>query len=256
MIQPPTPPRTAYIAGRYLAAFDEAQAFYGATDDDMDFDPRRKTPINLALRRYIVHAMRMPEIGHRRLMNHEIAAAVGVCVRVLETDVAHLANHGIPDTLPPRPKPRSCRTYGPEQLQRQRERSEWRQRRKDAALQRELAKQQCPEQLQAIVGLVCRRLGVDTNDVRGTNRTPTVVAARWLISGLARKQTRASFPKIAAALGRPNCHSTAIEGDNRFRAAIQIGNSRMLLDRPFSSWADQLDAEVGAMLAGWKSGAA
>lgn len=76
-----------------------------------------------------------------------------------------------------------------------------------------------PVRLEEIVALVCQRLSVTLTEVAGRGRHPRVVLARAASTWLARKHTRASYPEIARALGRPN-HSTVITAHQRLGALL------------------------------------
>lgn len=76
-----------------------------------------------------------------------------------------------------------------------------------------------PVRLEHVVSLVCEKVNVTLTEVAGRGRHPRVVLARALATLLARKHTRASYPEIARAMGRPN-HSTVITAHQRLDALI------------------------------------
>jgi chromosomal replication initiator protein len=71
-----------------------------------------------------------------------------------------------------------------------------------------------PVRLEHVVALVCEKLNVTLTEVAGRGRHPRVVLARAMATLLARRHTRASYPEIARAMGRPN-HSTVITAHQR-----------------------------------------
>lgn len=56
--------------------------------------------------------------------------------------------------------------------------------------------------------------GVTVHELRGEGRNPHVVLAREVCVTLCREMTNASFPEIAAAMGRPN-HSSVMTAYQR-----------------------------------------
>ncbi|MDP1662407.1 MAG: DnaA/Hda family protein [Phycisphaerales bacterium] len=76
-----------------------------------------------------------------------------------------------------------------------------------------------PIRLEAVVALSCQKMNVTLTEVAGRGRHPRVVLARALATLLARKHTRASYPEIARAVGRPN-HSTVITAHQRLDALL------------------------------------
>ncbi|HYD02471.1 MAG TPA: DnaA/Hda family protein, partial [Phycisphaerales bacterium] len=90
-----------------------------------------------------------------------------------------------------------------------------------------------PVRLEQVVALACQKMNVTLTEVAGRGRHPRVVLARALATLLARKHTRASYPEIARALGRPN-HSTVITAHQRLdsllaeSAAADCGDGRGL----------------------------
>ncbi len=77
-----------------------------------------------------------------------------------------------------------------------------------------------PIRLEAVVALACQKMNVTPTEVAGRGRHPRVVLARALATLLARKHTRASYPEIARAVGRPN-HSTVITAHQRLDALLE-----------------------------------
>jgi chromosomal replication initiator protein len=71
-----------------------------------------------------------------------------------------------------------------------------------------------PIRLEQVVTLSCQKMNVTLTEVAGRGRHPRVVLARAAATLLARKHTRASYPEIARAIGRPN-HSTVITAHQR-----------------------------------------
>lgn len=79
-----------------------------------------------------------------------------------------------------------------------------------------------PVRLEDLVATVCQRLNVTIAEVAGRGRHPRVVLARAAATALGRKHTRASYPEIARALGRPN-HSTVITAHQRLDQLLAKG---------------------------------
>lgn len=106
-----------------------------------------------------------------------------------------------------------------------------------------------PVRLEEIVTLVCQRLSVTLTEVAGRGRHPRVVLARAASTWLARKHTRASYPEIARALGRPN-HSTVITAHQRLdtllaqAVTIDCGDGRGV--RPVVDLLAECSAALGA----------
>lgn len=105
-----------------------------------------------------------------------------------------------------------------------------------------------PVRIEQVVSLVCQKLNVTQTEVAGRGRHPRVVLARALATLLARKHTRASYPEIARAVGRPN-HSTVITAHQRIEALIAENATADCADgrgvRPIAD----LIAECSAILA-------
>lgn len=76
-----------------------------------------------------------------------------------------------------------------------------------------------PVRIDAIIAETCTALAIDPRDLSGKTRHKRVVAARALITHLARQLTTMSFPEIARAIGRPN-HSTVITAFQRLQKQI------------------------------------
>lgn len=73
--------------------------------------------------------------------------------------------------------------------------------------------------VQNVVAVVCRTLVVSEAELCGRSKHADVVLARTLIALLARRHTHASFPEIAAAIGRDN-HSTVVTAHNRAKEIL------------------------------------
>jgi chromosomal replication initiation ATPase DnaA len=67
-----------------------------------------------------------------------------------------------------------------------------------------------PVCLSRLAQAVCERVGVRFADVVSRQKRLDVTVARGLIVWLGRELNHASWPELAAALGRPGAHSTAI----------------------------------------------
>lgn len=105
-----------------------------------------------------------------------------------------------------------------------------------------------PVRLEEIVALVCQRLNVTMGEVAGRGRHPRVVLARAAATLLARRHTRASYPEIARALGRPN-HSTVITAHQRLDALMREGHAADMGDgrgeRPVTEFLNECSAALG-----------
>jgi chromosomal replication initiator protein len=77
-----------------------------------------------------------------------------------------------------------------------------------------------PVRIDAIIAETCTALAIDPRDLSGKTRHKRVVAARALITHLARHLTTMSFPEIARAIGRPN-HSTVITAFQRLQKQME-----------------------------------
>lgn len=86
-----------------------------------------------------------------------------------------------------------------------------------------------PVRVADIVAAVCRRLGVERDDLVGSGRARRAVLARSLAVHLARDLTTQSFPEIARALGRDG-HSTVHTAAKRIE--------QMIADREEVEWGD------------------
>ncbi|MFT3686573.1 MAG: DnaA/Hda family protein [Phycisphaerales bacterium] len=105
-----------------------------------------------------------------------------------------------------------------------------------------------PVRLEEVVALVCQRLSVTMGEVAGRGRHPRVVLARAAATLLARRHTRASYPEIARALGRPN-HSTVITAHQRLETLLQQGHAADMGDgrgeRSVSEFLGECSAALG-----------
>lgn len=72
--------------------------------------------------------------------------------------------------------------------------------------------------------LVCERLGVTRDDVRGAGRDRSVAGARAVVMFLVRRRLSLSFPEIGALLGGKN-HSTVLMATKRVQAALDSGGT-------------------------------
>lgn len=86
------------------------------------------------------------------------------------------------------------------------------------------AVQQRPVQLDTIIGVVCRELEVELNDLVGQGRHRRVVLARSMAVFLAREMTTRSYPEIATAMARPS-HSTIVSAFTRITRQIAEGKT-------------------------------
>lgn len=86
------------------------------------------------------------------------------------------------------------------------------------------AVKQRPVQLDTIIGVVCRELEVELNDLVGQGRHRRVVLARSLAVFLAREMTTRSYPEIATAMARPS-HSTIVSAFTRITRQIAEGKT-------------------------------
>lgn len=77
-----------------------------------------------------------------------------------------------------------------------------------------------PARIETIITHTCSALAIDQADLSGKTRHKRVVAARALITHLARQYTTLSFPEIARAIGRPN-HSTVITAFQRLAKQLE-----------------------------------
>jgi chromosomal replication initiator protein len=77
-----------------------------------------------------------------------------------------------------------------------------------------------PVRIDAIIVHTCTALAIDQGDLAGKTRHKRVVAARAIITHLARQFTTLSFPEIARAIGRPN-HSTVITALQRLQRQLE-----------------------------------
>lgn len=77
-----------------------------------------------------------------------------------------------------------------------------------------------PARIETIIAHTCSALAIDSADLSGKTRHKRVVAARALITHLARQYTTLSFPEIARAIGRPN-HSTVITAFQRLAKQLE-----------------------------------
>ncbi|MCL4222722.1 MAG: AAA family ATPase [Phycisphaerales bacterium] len=81
---------------------------------------------------------------------------------------------------------------------------------------------QRPVQLDTIIGVVCRELEVELNDLVGQGRHRRVVLARSMAVFLSREMTTRSYPEIASAMARPS-HSTIVSAYARISRQIAEG---------------------------------
>lgn len=85
-----------------------------------------------------------------------------------------------------------------------------------------------PVSMTIVIDRVCEGLEVTRNDLAGKGRHPRVVLARAMVTLLARRLTRSSYPEIARSIGRSN-HSTVITAHRRIdkqileAKAVQVG---------------------------------
>jgi len=85
-----------------------------------------------------------------------------------------------------------------------------------------------PVSMPMVIDRVCEGLEVTRDDLAGKGRHPRVVLARAMVTLLARRLTRGSYPEIARAIGRSN-HSTVITAHRRINKqileakAVQVG---------------------------------
>jgi chromosomal replication initiator protein len=95
----------------------------------------------------------------------------------------------------------------------------------------------------ALVDAACPMMGITTEELKGTGRSRRAVAARGLIAVLARDLTTASYPEIAAALGR-RTHSSVHAGVRRMRSRLEHGEDAMIDGTrvPLSVLRDQIQA--------------
>jgi len=77
-----------------------------------------------------------------------------------------------------------------------------------------------PVRMETIIVHTCTALAIDAADLSGKTRHKRVVAARAVITYLARQFTTMSFPEIARAIGRPN-HSTVITALQRLQRQLE-----------------------------------
>lgn len=75
----------------------------------------------------------------------------------------------------------------------------------------------------AVVSTVCQ---IDPNDMNKRNFHPRIVRAKELVTVLARRHTRMSYPEIARALYIPN-HSTVITAATRWHERVRSDQTRM-----------------------------
>ncbi len=101
-----------------------------------------------------------------------------------------------------------------------------------------------PLRIETVIEEVCRRLVVDRAQLLGAGRHPRVVAARSLVSYLARRLTTLSYPEIAAALGRKH-HSTVHTAVRRMTRQLH-DDERLEVgaDSRFRDLVDQLQHEI------------
>jgi len=71
-----------------------------------------------------------------------------------------------------------------------------------------------------VVEVICRRLGIQKNDLMGSSRHRRVVLGRALVAHLGRELTTHSYPEIARALDRVH-HSTIHTAAQRLRRQLQ-----------------------------------
>ncbi|USN98996.1 MAG: AAA family ATPase [Phycisphaeraceae bacterium] len=106
-----------------------------------------------------------------------------------------------------------------------------------------------PVPIDHIVQTVCSTLEVTRQDLAGKGRHKHVVLARAMISLLAKRLTKRSYPEIAAAIGRSN-HSTVITAHRRIEGQIERGetvDAGLHLDgTPLAVLADRLEHALRA----------
>jgi chromosomal replication initiator protein len=76
-----------------------------------------------------------------------------------------------------------------------------------------------PVRVEAVIESICGHLGVGRAEFAGRGRHRRVVLARALVALISRQLTTASYPEIAAAMGRPN-HSSIITAVRRIERQI------------------------------------
>ena len=84
-----------------------------------------------------------------------------------------------------------------------------------------------------LVEAACPILGITVEELRGTGRSQRAVAARGLVAVLARDLTSASFPEIAAAMGR-RTHSSVHAGARRMRRQLDADGHVSIDGAPIS----------------------
>lgn len=85
------------------------------------------------------------------------------------------------------------------------------------------------EDLAIVVHEVRTALEVDLQALFSERRAPSIVLARGLISAIARKVTRSSYPEIARALCRPT-HTTVIAAERRLLQRCEDPGVQALYD--------------------------
>ena len=83
----------------------------------------------------------------------------------------------------------------------------------------QLAPKAGPVRVDSVIEDVCRFMGVGRAEFSGRGRHRRVVLARALVAIISRQLTTASYPEIAAAMGRPN-HSSIITAVRRIERQI------------------------------------
>lgn len=106
-----------------------------------------------------------------------------------------------------------------------------------------------PVRIETIIVHTCTALAIDAGDLSGKTRHKRVVAARAVITYLARQFTTMSFPEIARAIGRPN-HSTVITALQRLQRQLEADEPVEAPGAPEARTLGVLVRQLGASVQG------